>query len=230
MIRLFAVSMMLLILLPQTAQAQNNPYNQFLKALGEVNRIDPKQNPEYETSENILKRKMVDNTNKVVGEVQDVILNGNGAVSALAVDFDRIHLSNEVYLNYRDMDIEPAGKGYELGFRADQIKEMYPDLLANIESAAGDDADNFSLKKMIGAPVRRPDGTNLGTIENVMFGSEGSWAEALYISLSGGNLRGRTIAIPYGLVEFRNRGDRPEVVVSKEQGDAIVNYVRDSRR
>lgn len=227
MLRLIAILAVLLIA-PLAAQAQGaNP--DFYNGLNTLNRISPMQNPEYEPADRVLGRKMLDSKNKVVGVVKDALLTTNGTVSALSIDFDRLRLGQEVYVNMREMNVQSARGSYQVSYNSKQIQDAYPQMLAGIESAAGPDSDTVSLKKLIGAPVRNADGTRIGTVESVLFGAEGQWAEAIQVSMSSGQLRGRTIALPFGLVQYQQLGNGVEARVTPDQQEAMVNYLRDAR-
>ena len=104
--------------------------------LSEINRIAPLQNPEYRRTKEILGRKMLDGSHRVVGNVQDVIISRSGSIVSLLVDFDRLRLGAPAYLNYNTLDIKPAGNGYELAFNDEDIEKVYPQILAETESAA----------------------------------------------------------------------------------------------
>ena len=73
-----------------TASAQQN--TRLFQSLNVLNSSKPLQNPRYTKSEDVMKNRLLDNSNRVVGEVKDVLLNGKGGVESLYVEFDRLHL------------------------------------------------------------------------------------------------------------------------------------------
>ncbi len=207
-------------------QAQAGDYERFLETLTEINRIDPLQAPSYERDDDILKRHILDRKNRVVGEVQDVILTPEGSISSLFVKFDRLRLNTSVYLNYRDMRIRPVSNGYALSFDDEQIENMYPVFLANIETAAGEEGETVSARSLVGASVKSSDGRKVGKVKHVMFGSRGGQAEVLYIAMIYGILRGKSIAVPYDAVKFDSNGKKPKLTVSEEQADAMIDFAK----
>ena len=209
-----------LIAFPVAAQE----YNTTLEAINQMNDIKPLQNPGYERADEILKRRVLDQKNKVVGDIRDIVVKENGSIDQLRVDFNRLNLGNEVFVDYRDLNARPTSNGYTIGFSSDQIKTLYPEFLANIDTAAGDDAETFSLRKMLGSPVVALDGRKLGVIEDVLFSSNGARAEALYVSMQISNLRGRSIAIPIGMAKMENTSIGQRFVVRDDQADAMVDY------
>ncbi len=226
--RIFILFAALIILaaVPTTGQAQS-AYNQYLESLSELNRIDPIQRSSYERADKILKRRILDNKNKVIGEVNDVILNSNGSIESLYVDFNRLRLGSAVYLNYRQMNISSVSNGYALAFDDNQIENIYPDLLSNIATAAGEDGDSTSVRNIVGASVKSKDGRKLGEVKNVLFSANGGRAEVLYLAMAFGVMRGQKVGLPYGTLEYRPTDNgKTEVTVTKEQADAIIDFVK----
>lgn len=217
LLRIFSALILLLVFSPPIdAQELNPTFNR----LNEMNRIQPLQNPEYERTDRILGRRILDRKNKVVGQVHDVLLTRYGNISSLAVDFDRLRLREEVYLSYSDTQIRPASNGYVLGFDSAQIKALYPELLANIETAAGN-SDIFSVHKIVGADVKAQDGRTLGIVDQVLFGGNGSRAEALYVSLNGMS-RGKGVAIPFGSARMAYKEGQVSIMVSDDIADSMM--------
>jgi len=208
---------------PVPAQSQNADYTRFFETLVTLNDRRPQQSAEYDTETEVLKNRVLDNRNKVVGEVRDVILTPNGTINALSVEFDRLRLGAPVFVNYRDMRARPVTNGYALGFDDGQIETLYPTMLSRIETASGEDADVFSVKSVVNADVVAEDGRKLGKVRNVMFGSRG--ARALAYSL----LRGKSISIPYSAAKFKNRGRKMQIMVSNEQANAMIDYASNER-
>ncbi|GJL85758.1 MAG: hypothetical protein DHS20C02_15330 [Micavibrio sp.] len=226
--RLFILiaTLMVLSAMPSIAQAQS-AYNQYMETLSELNRIDPMQRSSYERADKILRRRVLDNKNKVIGEVNDIILSSNGSIESLYVDFNRLRLGPAVYLNYRQMNISSVSNGYALAFDDNQMENIYPDLLANIATAAGEDEDDTSVKNVVGATVKSEDGRKIGEVKNVLFSANGGRAEVLYLAMAFGVLRGQKVGLPYGSLEYRpTAGGKAEIIATKEQADAIIDFVK----
>lgn len=196
---IICAALFLMIVMPNDVFAQSN---RALEQLSQLNRINPLQNPEFETAKDIVGRKIIDRKNKVVGTAEDVIINKNGTIASLKTDLDRLRLGDEINLNYRTMRIRTLSNAYALNMDSDEIVEFYPQLLANIETASGDNADTLSVKNLIDTTLYTKDGRKLGKVENLLFGSNGGIVSAVYAELSYGTLRGDTIAIPFRSVNF----------------------------
>ncbi|MFK7840308.1 MAG: PRC-barrel domain-containing protein [Bdellovibrionales bacterium] len=206
------------------AMAQNN---REFEQLSTLNRIKPLQNPEFDRVEKVLDRKILDRKNKVVGTVQDVILNQNGTISGINTEFDRLRLGNLVSLNFRALRIRTTSDAYQMNMDADEIADMYPRLLADIETASGRNNVTFSTRAIIGSSLRSSDGRRLGKVENVLFGADGGIASAIYAKLSYGTLRGETVAVPFRNVEFKYERGRLSGTVSRGLANAMFEIADD---
>ena len=83
-------------------------YNRALEMITQLNQIEPKQNPGFDSADEILTRRILDHKNKVVGEVHDITIKENGSIAAMQVDFNRLRLGPEVFVNYRDANARPS--------------------------------------------------------------------------------------------------------------------------
>jgi len=201
--------------------------NRTLEQLSQLNRINPLQNPEYEQGSKVINRKIVDRKNKVVGRVEDIIVNKNGTLASIKTDLDRLRLGSSVHLNYRNMRIRTVSNAYALNMDSGEIADFYPQLLADIETASGDGADSFSMKKIIGASLRAKDGRRLGKVENVLLGSNGAVVRAVYAKLAYGTQRGDTIAVPFRNVNFASKNGRLSGTINNDVADAMLKIADD---
>ena len=206
------------------AQAQSN---RALGQLSALNRIDPMQNPEFETADDIVGRKIIDRKNKVIGNVDDVIINQNGTISSIQTELDRLRLGDDINLNYRTLRIRSISNAYALNMDSDEIAELYPQLLANMETASGDNADTFSTRKLIGATLRSKDGRKLGKVDSILFSSNGGLASAVYADMSYGTLRGEKLAVPFRAITFASERGRLNGFVENDVADAMIALADD---
>lgn len=222
-----AVALVLAVFLLATSPVIAAPpaYNPRTQEIAAINRINPLQNPEYEQIADVLKRRMLDRKNKVVGSVRDIVLSGNGSIAYMDVDFDRMNLGRPVFVNYGTFNMKAVTNGYAMTFNAREIEELYPALLADIETAAGED-DALSLKKMKGLEVWTASGRKIGTVDDVLFGAEGQRAELLYINLTTGNLRGKGVAIPFGKADYTQSVSQRRVTVPDDFAEAMTAYAK----
>lgn len=218
-------AVLIAVFFPATAFAVTASYSPHAEALAELNRIKPLQNPRYDTSKEILNRRILDRKNKVVGEVRDVILNDNGSISFLNIDFDRLNLAQSVPVNYGALKMEPVTDGYGMTFDSKEITDIYPTFLANIESAAGEE-DVFALSKMNGMEVWNESGRRIGRVSDVLFAGNGARAEALYVAMDGGSFSGRAIAIPFSAPDFTQAATQRRLIVADEMADAMTTVAQ----
>ncbi len=222
--RFFCVSALFLLLaVPAIAAAP--VYNPKIQEIAALNRIDPLQNPQYEQITDVLKRRMLDRKSKVVGSIRDLVLKDSGSIAYIDVDFDRMKLGRPVFVNYGTFNVRAVSNGYAMTFDSKEIEELYPTLLADIETAAGDDAA-LSLKKMKGLEVWTASGRKIGTVSDVLFGAEGQRAELLYVSLTTGNLRGKGVGIPFGKADYDQSSSHRRVIVPDDFAEAMINFAK----
>ena len=206
------------------ALAQSIETTRFLQILNSVNTPRPDQSGDYERTRDVISGKVTDTRNKVVGDVKDVILNENGSVKALYVDFNRLRMGNTaIYVDFRDFRTQPTSGGYKIGYTQDQLEEIFPSLLANMESAAGGE-NTHSARKLVGKDVRNESGRKIGKVNDVLFNSNGGRAELLYIAMIAGALRGKNVAIPFNRADYKATNRGVKITVSDDQAKAMVEY------
>lgn len=210
---------------PSIGAAQSN--NRAIEQLSDLNRISPLQNPEFERADKVIDRKIIDRKNKVVGNVNDIILNKNGTIASIRTDFDRLRLGNDINLNYRSLRIRTVSNGYSLPMDSDEIADFYPQLLADIETASGDGSSSFSVKNLLGTTIRASDGRRVGKVNNILFGANGGIASAIYVEISHGTQRGDTVAVPFRSVDFDTQRGRLRGTVSPKFADAMLQIASD---
>lgn len=218
--RIFIVAALILFISTAPVLAQSN---RALEQLSQLNRINPLQNPEFDRDSKIINRKIIDRKNKVVGRVQDVIINPNGTIASIVTDFDRLRLGDDIALNYRNLNIRSRADSYAMNMDSDEIRDFYPQLLADIETASGDGNNTFSVRKLSGAQILAEDGRRIGKVKNVLFANNGGIVRAINAELSYGTHRGDTVAIPFRNVNFQTVRGRLQGKVSDDFADAMMD-------
>lgn len=215
--------MLMALAAPLKVQAQS--YAAELAEISQFNVIDRYRHPDFERSADMLERNVLDSKNRIIGEVRNIILTRDGNVASIGVEFDRLRLRQEVSLDVLDLDIRSVSGGYRLAFRDDQVEEIYPDLLANIDTAAGSE-NLHSVKSIIGIALVAEDGRILGRVKDVIFHGQGRRAEALYVDLQMRGLRNDDpVNIPYSSAQVQERDGRLAAVISNAYADALVKYL-----
>ncbi len=217
-------TLLLCCIMAMPVQAKNKISLQ--KAITEMNRIKPLQNPRYETADQLLNRNILDSTKKIAGEVKDVLIDKkNGKVSSILADFDRLNLNQEAYLNFESLDIKSFSKGYGIGYRSEVIKEIYPTLLADIETAG--QGDRIALKSIINRRVVTSDGKTIGRIDNILFNRKATRAIGLYVNVTSGTIFEEGIVIPFVLANFVDKASGPEAQIHEKVAGHMVRYLKD---
>ena len=224
--RLFIVTL-LVCFAATSAHAGAAVYNPKTQQITTLNRIDPLQNPQYESASDILKRRMLDRKNKVVGSIRDIVINENGNIAYIDVDFDRMKLGRPVFVNYGSFNVKTVANGYAMAFDAKEIENLYPSMLAEIETAAGEE-DTYALSKMKGLEVWTASGRRIGSVSDVLFGSEGRRAELLYVSLTTGNMRGAGVGIPFGQADYTEVSSKRRVTLPDDTAEAVIQFSKEN--
>lgn len=224
-----AIALLTLAFFMISSPAVADEYDAAYQTLTEMNRIQPLQNPQYEKDSKVLARRLIDRKNKVMGDVHDILVDKDGVVTSLNVDFNRLQHRDTVFLNYRKLKIRPAQNGFITNFNSDDVASLYPSFVADVESAAGGE-DVYSVKNLKGISVTAEDGRNLGTVDNILFGAEGERVEAVNVSLKTGILHGQTVAVPFKSVSVQNKmfGGQ-KAVIPNELADAVLNYAESEK-
>lgn len=196
-------------------------------SLNFLNRQKPLQNPRFQRASKVLDNRILDRRNRVVGEINDILLSDNGDISTLNVELDRLRIRGDVFLGYSDMRIGAVSNAYTLNISDDQLEELVPTLLNNIETASGSSSDIISLQSLSGARLVAKDGRRLGKVSDVLFSNNGARAQALYVALNYKSVRGDKLAIPFSAAEFEPSGRSVNVVLENAQADAILEYARE---
>ena len=207
------------------ADAQN--LSRDLQNLTAVNRINPLQNPEYALSEDVLERRILDRKSKVIGEVNDITVKKNGAIQDLVVDFDRLRLGSDVFLNYRQNSVGTTDDAFTLAMDADEFEEFFPTMLANMATASGEEVEIFSTRRLSGIDVRRVSGRKIGEVQDILFNASGTRVQALFVEISSGTIRGESIAIPFRSAEFKEQSGRLYAEISDGLADAALTIADD---
>lgn len=198
----------------------------FQNTLSELNRLKPLQNPRHVLAQDMLNRHIIDNKNKVVGEVDDLIIDGNGDVESLLVTFDRLRLNNAVFLNFETLGIKSNSSGFSLGFDELQIANIYPDLLAERQTAVNED-DTIRVTGILGRSVITDSSLNIGELKDILFDQSGRFIRSAYIVINYQAIHDRGIAIPFGVLEFTHENGRVSVSIAQDYADLIVQYAKD---
>lgn len=212
-----------------SAFAQDLGFNNALQTINKVNSYRPEKSPKHQGSQDILKDRILDSRNRVVGNVNDVILSRNGSIKLIDADFDRLKLgTDQLIINYDDFSIRPVSNGYKMSYTDDQIEEVFPELLANIATASGEGSETaFSLKKIVGADVKAKDGRKLGKVQDVLFDSLGGRAELIFVAMDYKSARGEGAAIPFNVAKYDTDYKSVIATVPNDMADAMIQYAKD---
>lgn len=223
------VAILILMYMPQAIAAKSRDVIAFQTNLSEMNRLKPLQNPRHELARDRLKSTLIDRENKVVGVVEDILIDINGAVQTIYAELDRLHLGTGVFLNYNDLGIKKSSNGYKIGMNSDEITTAYPELLANIETASGQIGISvLSVENLLGTDVIGSTGMRLGNIHEVLFDDTGSRVNGVYLHVDHKTIRDRGIAVPFDVLSFEQKPDQVKITIDQDYADAIVKQIKNN--
>ncbi len=200
----------------------------FQTALGELNRIKPLQNPRHEGVGDILNRTIIDRENKVIGEVEDVLVGADGYVASLSVVFDCLQLNQGVFLNYATHSVSNASNGYKIGLNREEVELSYADLLADIETASGSQTDIISVAKLRGRDVIGNNSIKIGQISDILFDSSGAFIRSIYVNVNYRAIRNRGVAVPFDIFKFVEKHGKVIATIDQDYADAIIAYAKEN--
>ncbi len=205
------------------AHAQSTPaYFSALDKLNSINRSKPQQRASQEPIKELISDRILDSRNKVVGEIKEVILDRNGAIAALDVEFDRLRISHDrMIIDYDQFGVRPVSNGFKVNYTDDQIVELVPAILANIETASGGNNENFAASEMLGRKVKNKEGKTIGKVADVLF--DNGRADYLLIAVSAGGARGEKVAVPFSRPVYKGK----TITLDDTYAQAVVDYAAD---
>lgn len=205
-------------------------YTEMYEQISTINRVQPLSNPSYARTYEVLTRKVQDRKNRVVGEVKDVLISKYGPVEALNVNLDRLNLGT-IIVDMQDTGIKSLRDSYAFAnYDEEGIQDLYPTLLANIQTAAGEDQNVVSLQNLTGASVKTTSGDMVGKVEDVLFSKTGNVAEALYVQMKYKTMSKDHIAIPFGVADYSKLDSHKEVILFDDQAKAMSDFVSRSKK
>lgn len=221
--RLFAVIFFIFTLLiqPGNTLASDAPLAQ---ALSQLNRIKPLQNPKFQKSKSALGRSVLDRSNKIIGKIEDLIVSEEGQVLGLVVVFDRLQMTQGVFVGYDITKITPSSNGYRLGLESKDITALYPDLLAGIETAAGN-MSAISISKSIGLDVVDENLNKIGQITDVLLDQQRTQLLAFHVVVNEKRVRKEGVAVPFSAIRFASDRGVLKGHMTNTDVDKILRYL-----
>ncbi|MFP4097354.1 MAG: PRC-barrel domain-containing protein [Alphaproteobacteria bacterium] len=213
----------------QASEGKNIDSVAFQEQIKRHNRIKPLQNPRYEQSKDILKRNVLDNKNKAIGEVQDIAFDTSGQVFSLKVNFDRLNLRRSVYLNRNTLDIGSVSAGYRLGFNEEEVESLYPVLLASIETASGENGEDIlNLSDLLGITLIDSNGQIIGDLQDVLFDKNGAYVRSIYVNINYRGIYNKGVALPLSVLSFEEKNGKSYAVIDEAYVDSILEMAEKS--
>lgn len=209
-----------------TNPARAQTYVELYEKINDLNVIKALQNPNWERAYQMMNRSVQDRKHQGVGQIKNITMTRIGLIDSLEINFDKLSLGT-VNLNLRESGLSPARDMYIFNeFDEEQLEELVPVFLSNIQTASGTDDGLISLNRLIGAKIYTDTGTKVGEVADVLFDDEGVRAEALYVKLNYNRARGQTLAIPFGAVDYSRLGEEKRLTVTEDLAKASSDFIQ----
>lgn len=169
----------------------------------------------------ILKRRLLDKNNTTIGKVTDVLIGPDATLQTIQAEVDT-GFREEMSFNVKSFITNPTPDTYTIGLDKKQIKQNQDELLAQVETAAGEDAP-VSLHGLIGSNIEKEDRAIIGKVTDALIDDKTGIVSALVVTVQIGNNRGASIAIPYDPTTVSVEGGKPQVVVTNQQAQIIAS-------
>ncbi len=192
----------------------------FAQKLEELNKGNPMNNPAFEASRKLLKRRIADSEGITVGEVRDVLIAQGGEVEMVIALFNRLHLSQEALLNVQDMQIKTLENRYQLGFNSKDIKIIFPEVPKELSDS--DKSKFITVKDIKRKRLETTRGDKIGKIEDILFSEDGMQVKAAIVKVNYGPVRNKYVAVPFENIIFGKKRGHFKFYISSENALDIV--------
>lgn len=221
MLKLFFTVIILFLMATTPVRAEMDAA--FSLTLAEYNAVNPKQSNLFERGSALAQGKILDSQNRSVGDIHDIMIDKNGTVVAVQTSLGRLGKGEvDLPLNYSQLAMFPVTGGYKINQTGNKMAEILPQLLADVQTAAGAGSDMLSLKRLIGMSVRSESGTRIGKVEDVAFQYEGARAHSLLVRVNYKAVAGKTVAVPLNAPRYEENG----IVLTEAQSQALVEFAK----
>lgn len=195
--------------------------------LDEIKKSKPAQNAKYIDAQTILSGRILDRTNRVIGDVEDALVDQNGAIKKLTIDFNRLRLgTGSLSVDYKEIRAHAATNGFKIGYSDDEIRARLPQILAQMETAAGSDSgdhDFHSLEGFAGKPLYNEKGEIIGVIENVFFDRQSRRAKFFSLSFRHKSALGKSAVIPLRKTKYQDS----QIIVENDYSEILLAFAQE---
>ena len=224
--KLLSAFFILALLIASPVFADDIDVMDFEKSLRDMNRVKPLQDHRYHQLKDVLNRRILDKTNRVMGTVEDITFNMDGTVATVVADLDRLQLGEAIPLSLEDIGIESMSKGYRVDIAGAKIEDLYSTFLANIATASGDNNKVLSVNSLMGQSISMQAFLNVAKVTDILFDEPATRVHAIYVTVNHRTIRKKGVALPIDAFDFSEENGRIKIMVKAGLGDSLLEYVR----
>ncbi len=163
----------------------------------------------------IIGRKIVDQTNRVIGEVADIRLARRGIVVSYIANINGLSSGNGKYAFHSRMLKKPAQGAFSVSVHRNDLGGFI-----NAIEPAGGDSNTFSARSLLGAKVKGFDGQRLGTVQSVLLNNSGTRVFALMVRGGRGKVGNFILPVNDGLSSTGN-----EIFLDQAYTQALLRFL-----
>jgi sporulation protein YlmC with PRC-barrel domain len=196
--------------------------------LASMNEKNPLENPLVESTEELLQRDLQDSTNKVFGEIDDLLINENGKIEMLVTTVEGIGVGKQtLFLSTNEVRTSLGLHAYEIPYHRDEMEDLLPQILAQTETAAGD-GNLTSLRSLNGRMVVTPDGKRFAKVKTAITDQQARHIIGLVLANIAGVSGKGEIAVPYDRgLRIENTGFENKIEIDPAFADAVQTFAKE---
>lgn len=208
------VFVLLVCVLTFCGSAVAEPESYFFDQIHKANRDARPGRAHFSDLREIIGRRVVDETNRVIGEIDDVVMNDRGTIENIVLD-----INGQGHVPLHPRNLRPFSESaLQLAFHRDDIGRY----VAEIEPAAGD-AGRLRGRDILGARIVGVSGERFGTVQDAFLNETGT--NVIAVTVRGSKSHVGNLVLPV------NRGMRTGpgriVLLNSAYSAALNAYLRD---
>lgn len=193
----------------------------------ELNKIDPMKNTKLTAASALLRNRVLDTNMHNLGRIEDITVSAqDGSLQDIITEITAGDFRETLPLNVSLYNINLGSGAFTTSVNIEQLQNNQAELMANLETAAGDEAPNPTLKNIMKADVKDSAGKRIGKVENVLINDRQKMVAALVIAMMGGG--SSYVAVPYDAKNIKQNGGKTTIELTQDQAKIVADYAPSS--
>ena len=211
---------LLCALLANTAHAEGMADSTYTSTLLELNRIRPDQNPGLKSGAAQLEARLLDKNQRTLGRVEDIIVTPEGKFKDIITRIDTAGFREKVAFDVESYVTTPTPDTFTVSLDKTQIKQNIAKLRAAARIELTENGP-FSVVSLRNGLIYKVDGSQIAKVKDVLIDGKKLKIVSLLLTITFGDKRDATIAVPYEAAMARLQGSRAILTVTDAQAEVI---------